>query len=296
MKICWTHYDLDGISSYLVLKWFHPKEVIELRTSQSKNFCKDWKAWINTVDISKYEKIYILDLDVYECIELIDKENVLIIDHHETHFKEIEKYKKATALIKIYSSAAKLCYKIFSKLYPDIQLTDAQKKLIVLADDYDSYALQLEDSKKLNDLFWNTQKAQEEFIKWFINGFNGFNHQHITIIKQYENRLHNIKESLKVYSANIKIQNKIRKVCAAFSTTAINDVADILKKEYGADLAIVVNTKSKSVSFRIKDHTSDLDVSVFAEKIADGGGHKYAAGGKITESFMEFTKILKPIN
>ena len=295
MKICFTHHDLDGLVSYLVLKWFHPNEVIELKCSQAKEFCNDWKKWANTVDISKYDKIYILDLDVQGCIDLIDKKNVVIIDHHETHFREVDKYKKASALVKVYPSAAKLCYKIFSKLYPDVQLTDAQKKLIILADDYDSYTLALEDSKRLNDLLWNTQSASEVFPKWFANGFYGFNTQQLTIIKQHENKVQNIKEKLVIYAGDIKIQNKVRRICAAFASDAINEIADHLKHNYDAEIAIVVNTKNNSVSFRKWDHESDIDVSILAQKIADGGGHKYAAGGKITETFMEFTKLLKPI-
>jgi hypothetical protein len=36
-----------------------------------------------------------------------------------------------------------------------------------------------------------------------------------------------------------------------------------------------------------------IDLSNFAEKYCDGSGHMYAAGGKVTPLFMEFTKKLK---
>jgi len=292
MKICWAHWDLDGIVSYIVLKWFHPNETIELKTSRAGEFEKDWNNWSNTVDISKYETIYVLDLDVSEHAKLVDHKNVTIIDHHKSHVNE---YKKATALVKVYTSAAKLIYKIMTKLHPEIEITDAQKKLVIYTDDYDCYKLDFPESKDLNDLFFHTQKATEMFLQWFSNGFHGFNHAQLTIIKQYKNLVDSIKKNLSVYANKIKIQGKERYICAAFASDGINDIADTLKDEYGAEIAIVVNIKNNSVSYRKWDEESDLDLSKLAEALSEGGGHKYAAGGKITEKFMEFTKLLRQI-
>jgi nanoRNase/pAp phosphatase (c-di-AMP/oligoRNAs hydrolase) len=38
-----------------------------------------------------------------------------------------------------------------------------------------------------------------------------------------------------------------------------------------------------------------MKLDIFAKYIADGGGHEGAAGGTITDVFLDFTKLLKPI-
>ena len=62
-----------------------------------------------------------------------------------------------------------------------------------------------------------------------------------------------------------------------------------------ADVAIIVNPNSGRVSFRRRAESKNVDVSRIAAKLVDGGGHEYAAGGQVTDKFMDFTKLLKPI-
>ena len=74
-----------------------------------------------------------------------------------------------------------------------------------------------------------------------------------------------------------------------------NEICEYLLKEKGADIAFFVNPDASHVSFR-KNKSCDVDVSKLAAKLCEGGGHEYAAGGKITETFMNFTKLLTPTN
>lgn len=292
MKIhCFTHWDVDGLVSYLVLRWFL-KIPITYTTTQAKKFKTDWEAWVRNNDIESYDRVYILDLDIAEHVDIIDYNNVFVIDHHRSNNLEC---KNCTGAIKEYSSAAKLCYKLFSKMSPDVEITDAQKKLIILADDYDSYTLQIPESMKLNIVFWNTNKAFETLQKQLIMGFHGFTHQQENIIKLHYDKLKKIESSLNVYTGKINIQGQIRYVCATFSDTMTNDIADILKDKYNADISIIVNPKINHVSFRRPKHIKNLDVSILAKTLTDGGGHEYAAGGSITDKFMQFTKLLKQI-
>ena len=182
-----------------------------------------------------------------------------------------------------------------SKLHPDVNLTDEQKKLIILADDYDSYTLQIPESMKLNIIFWNTDKAFETLQKQLIMGFHGFSIQQENIIKMHYDKLEKIKDTLSVYAAKINIQGKLRYVCATFTDSMINDVADILKDDYNAEIAIVVNPKENHVSFRRPKGIEQVDMSILAKTLTGGGGHEYAAGGHITDKFMQFTKLLKQI-
>ena len=57
-------------------------------------------------------------------------------------------------------------------------------------------------------------------------------------------------------------------------------------------MGIVVNLKTQSVSFR-RAKNSAINVAKLAAKVADGGGHEAAAGGKLSDNFLNFTKIFK---
>ena len=291
--ICWTHYDLDGVISYLVLRWTLGKK-IPYKTSTPRKFREDFTKWLVNHNISDYDQIFITDLDVGEHKDLIDKSNVFIIDHHETHEKNMD-YKQAVSIIKKYKSAAELAYKAFKKLY-NIKLSDAQKKLIILASDYDSYTLQIPESKKLDCVFWNTNKSFDSFIRNFSKGFYGFSLEQENIIKLHEQKIKRIKDSMNVFYGKIKIQNQEQKVYATFANYNDNEISDILLNDFNADIAIVVNSKSNHISFRRpKNNKTNINLSILAEKLTNGGGHEYASGGELTNKFLEFTKLLQQI-
>jgi oligoribonuclease NrnB/cAMP/cGMP phosphodiesterase (DHH superfamily) len=64
--------------------------------------------------------------------------------------------------------------------------------------------------------------------------------------------------------------------------------------KYNCDIAISVNLNTSSVSVR-KNKTCDVNLGLFAKKLLDGGGDSKVAGGRITDSFLELTKRLSPI-
>ena len=56
----------------------------------------------------------------------------------------------------------------------------------------------------------------------------------------------------------------------------------------------MVNLDIKVVSFR-KSRGVDIDLGKLAEKLCEGGGSHNLAGGKLTETFANWTKTLSPI-
>lgn len=293
---CFTHWDLDGVGCYILLRWAFPKAKIEAIPCTVDGFRPTFIKWLADNDMSEYDKIFIMDLDVSNDKDIVDKSGVFVIDHHSSH-ENASEYKKANSLVSSFSSATKLAYKAFVKLYK-IKLNKPQKKLIALIDDYDSYTLAVPESKNLNIVFWGTDNRFEEFSKNFASGFHGFNYKQENMIKLYNEKLRTIRRNLDVYTGDIEIQGKVRRVCSAISQDSINDVADILLKDYDANVAIVVNPKTNHVSFRksTTEYDKELDLSTLASTIADGAGHSYASGGSITEKFADFTKLLSPIN
>ena len=287
----WTHWDLDGVLCYLLIKWTFPKAIIEYQATTVQSFRNMYTTWLSKNNTEDYDKIFIMDLGVFEDKDLIDLENVFIIDHHIGH--DNTTYKKAKTIIKEYDSAGMLAYKLFKKLY-NIQLTRAQLHLLLLSNDFDSYKLEHNDSNKLNIIFWDTTNKFEAFIKNFINGFNGFSVQQHNIIKLHDLKLEKYRKESEIFKGTVKIQGKDRCVCAIFATEYINEIADILLNDHSAEIALVVNTKTNHVSYR-RAKTSDINLFELAFKLAKGAGHEYSAGSEISENFINFTKTLDKI-
>lgn len=294
--ICFTHYDLDGAASYLALTWYLPKISIDYETATAQNFRTTFLKWLGTHNIEDYNKIFILDLDVSDNIDLVDKENVVIIDHHLTH-KNNAKYTKAKFVIKDEDSAVLLINRTFSTL-TNIKLDRNKLALIALANDYDSFKLKNPQSIDLNTIFWKTNKHFESFIETYKKGFYGFTFQQQNIIKIHNTELEEMKRSLEVYSGYVDVLGKKKFVCACFADKNIDQLCHFLLKEKNADIAILVNLNQNHISLRRnKDdiNNKDIDLGEWAKELGEdyGGGHPYAAGTTITDTFMEFTKLLE---
>ena len=95
-EIIFTDLDLDGCCSYLIYTWFKqtkPKAV----TLKVSNIREKLLGWLNYNKIEDYKRVYFFDLDTTEIKDLIDKENVIIFDHHKSHEDE---YSRAKTFIK----------------------------------------------------------------------------------------------------------------------------------------------------------------------------------------------------
>lgn len=291
-----TDCDLDGAMSYLTYTWFcGAAPVTVCRVNDLLNI---YKIWLKTHNPDEYDTIYFLDLDTsnnQELINLIDRENVTIIDHHTSHVENLDKYKKANQLVQEYTSAARLLYKIFTDT-TDTQLTNEQKLLILLVDDYDSYKLQIPNSYELNVLFWNyTGDRLKKFSTDFASGFTKFNEQQNNAIHFHMKKLQNIKNSLNVFQTTLPIKTSKYKVVSTFANSCINDVADHIIKTYDADIGLVINTTSNKVSFR-KSKACEVDLAKLSQSMCEsGGGHSFAAGGLLCDKFMEISKLFTPI-
>lgn len=289
-----THRDLDGAGSYLVAKWFLSDPDIKITYTTISNAIKarsEITSWLVKNSFDDFSKVYILDLDIYNNKDLIDHDNVYIIDHHKSHVESIDqsgRYEHAKAAVVEYTSCSKLLFKIFSKQMPDVNLSREQKLLIALCDDYDSYTLDIKYSKPLNWVFYGYNDNFATFVNRFTNGFDGFNKQEKSMIRIEYRKIEKTVSELEVYTGTI---GKFI-VVAGFASDCINDIHEYMLEEYtDADITIIVSPKSKRVSFRKQDGCT-APLNIIAEKLCEGGGHDYAAGGQITPTFEDFTKLL----
>ena len=104
-----THSDLDGVVSYLVLCWVYNKRLSVTPTTPMK-LDQDYNKFIDSN--KQYDKLYFLDLDVSKIGEKIDNKNTVVLDHHKTNL-----YSFKNAIVRIYNetSCAKLIYDAFFK-------------------------------------------------------------------------------------------------------------------------------------------------------------------------------------
>jgi|TARA_R100000030_G_scaffold98612_1_gene88761 oligoribonuclease NrnB/cAMP/cGMP phosphodiesterase (DHH superfamily) len=284
--LIYTDNDLDGAGSALLLKWYfkQAKDIVVVETGESI-LASNFKSRENTHD--HFDKIFILDLALTkDIIPYIDKEKVVVIDHHADHYDLKEYYKNAKAIIIPGSSCVELISKIFSK---KLNLTEAQQTLIDHIDSYDSFNFKCKEPLKLNAIFncYNRPKV-EKFIEAFYDGFREY-----TLFEKNSINLHfkKLKEQInqaEIYKGKIKDYD----VVATFADYAINEVARYFINKHKAEIGIVVNKKAKVVSFR-RAKQSKIDVSILAKTLCDGGGSVAAAGGKLTEKFGELTKQFK---
>lgn len=292
-----TDVDLDGTASLLALHWAlgaKPGQ-IPFKTTTVSNFRKEFLKWAENDTVKNYDKVYFLDLDTSTCADLVDHSNCFIIDHHLTHVKAKDAYKHAQHHIVETTSCAKLVYS-----YHKLNVSTSQKYFIALANDYDSYQFKIAETYDLNCLYTNTQKTLDKtrthkFLERFYNGFDTFTTLEKNIIKEHKTNRDQVLNSLQIYSGTVNLNKTPYKVVGTMSSKFVNEVCDHLIRNYGADIVFSMNPSNQHVSWRKNKETCPIDLSKLSAKLCEGGGHEYAAGGKVTETFMEFTKQLTPI-
>ena len=287
--LIFTDSDLDGAGSALLLKEvFAGHEVIIVETSEYRILNEFKNRW-NTLD--HFDKIFVCDLSLNEEQAIaINRSNVVVVDHHETHSKFVEQYTKAKAIVTPYSSNTKL---IFDKFKSKINVTPEKEALVNLIDQYDSWSFDFPrelDPARLNAIYYGYNKPKtEKFIESFKEGLREYTAHEKGAIKLHFKAF---VEQLE----NPKFTGKIKdyKVVSTFVTKQVNEVANYMLDKYDADVAIMVNLDLKVVSFR-KQRGVQLNLGKLAEKLCEGGGAHNLAGGKLTETFANWTKTLTPI-
>ena len=287
-----THKDLDGAVSLLTFLWSKPE--CSVTYSEISNLQID--------EIKKYVKktcnppnILIMDLSLRdEMLPELDYEYITFIDHHKRSEEYIKKFKQAKIIYRDTTSNTILVRKLFKDTSPEF--TDDQKKLILLADDYDCGENKYPESYNLNILFWTQFKNEFcYFCNYYKNGFRPFTDHQKKIIKNAWENAFRLEKQLNCFSGEIIVEGSVQKIVAATTEQYNNIVIDVLMDKYHPDILFYINTKTEKVSIRQKKSEKSIDLVKFSEKYCDGNGHKYAAGGKITPLFLELTKKLKPL-
>lgn len=293
-----TDCDLDGAGSFMTYKWLNPDKQLSYTVTRVNDLYKQVEHFANSGGFDKHTRVLFFDFDVSDknLHRLIDRDNVTVIDHHESNIESGVVYSKAKCIIENSTSTCKLVYKNFSG---HEKLSQSKKLFVYLVDDYDSYNLKRPESKQLNDVFWSYKgdrlsKLSRDFSNDGFVGFNTF-HTNMLILKQKD--IEELKNTSEVYVGEIVTGKNKYSVSSIVCDRHINDMADYLIDKTGTDAAIVVNPKTSKVSFRKRDKDCTLSMVKLASVLTDeSGGHEAAAGGLICDKFLNFTKKLQLYN
>jgi len=80
-----TDADLDGAGSFLALKLAYKNAIISYSVTTEKKFREDILNWQLKDSFKNYDTVYICDLNIKNEIALIDRNNVIVFDHHAEH-------------------------------------------------------------------------------------------------------------------------------------------------------------------------------------------------------------------
>jgi len=287
----WTDNDLDGAGSALALLKVYKDKIknLYIKDVSDYTFVGEFKGWVET-NYDKYDVIFITDLFVPdELIPHVDRPKVVIIDHHQTHIDVKDRIKHAKTIIEPCTSCTKLIRQKFEKVLEGHVSLDLAE-LFDIIDDYDCYELKYPETLKLNAVYHSYNKPRtEKFIARFGGGINPFNLQELNAIKLSFNKLKDLIDTAEFFEGELKGC----RVVSCVAEHSINEIAHYALKHFNADIAIVVIPKTQGVSFR-KSKTCPIKLNKLSEIMCRGGGHEYAAGGKITDAFLKFTTTLKP--
>ena len=291
-----TDADLDGAGCVLVLKWLFNEYNITHNAVNERTFKEVFGNFIKSDEYAKSDIVYICDLNVLEQDhDLLNHPKIFYIDHHAEPINIPPALIGSSRLIREPSpSCTSLVYRTF-KNKVTAALTDYQKLLIALIDDYDSYTLKHQTSLQLNTIFYSLQRDRiQVFCDKFKEGFKGFDNHQNNVIRFHTLKVNQIFDGLEVFQANIPLNGRTYRVLSTFADYAINEVASHILKKHQGEISIVINPKSNTVSFRKRKDT-EYDISLLAKKLADGAGNSNAAGGKLTPQMLTFSKLFKPL-
>lgn len=289
----WTNYGLDGACSYLLLSNLK-HNIAENHITSPKRFREDFLKWQFSTSLSNYDVVYMLDVDLSKCIDIVDRDNIIIIDTHTSHVNKTQLYAKAKLILDKETSTSRLLLRSFKSDF-DKCLNEKQKYLVALVNDFISGERKVPASACLNAVYWSyTGDKVQKFIEDFGAGFTGFTTQHQNIIDIYNRRLSQTISKLDIFTGSIPYKGKTYKIASTFCDSSYDDISTYIFNNFQCDVVALVSVASKYVLFFCKKSCT-LSMARLAEILCDGSGNDTSAVGELSEKFIKFTKTLNQV-
>ena len=236
------------------------------------------------VDTPRDVQLFITDLSIPENISglLEEFEYVVIVDHHKSTKWAIEwakDKKNVEVVISMERCATYLFYEYLAKQYG--YRDTIQDEWAKYVDDYDRYVLQYPESRRLNALFYISDKD-----RFTLDALQTTPTQLLDIPynkAKVDRYLQNQEEYInKIIGFQLGDRlNCGHNIAIAFAEKNKSAYAEKCMKEFGMDLVYVVDMHNFTVSIRSTPE-SKIDCSKVAKMIhPEGGGHPNASGASL---------------
>ena len=290
-----THTDLDGVGCAILAKLAFGNNV-SITYCNSPNALEDE---LLTNDLSSYDYVFITDLSfTQQCMlyENLSPSKFMLIDHHKTA-EWLNDYDFANVHVK-YKNKLTCGAELFYNYLLKKNLISSRHffvEQVRLYDTWDWTKFNNDTPKYLNDLLY--VKGISEFVDMYVDRLKRHDVSALTIFNG---------DDLKMLAYEQKqIDNYLNKKCASATEIIFANhkcmlsFADRYQSILGnkmctlkddVNMAVLVNIDEGIVSLR---SVGDIDVAEIAKQYG-GGGHKNAAGFKLTEDIKEyiFNKLL----
>ena len=286
-QFIFANSDIDGSLSYLFFRWITGAQ-IPYKTSSIFTIEQDFNEWYRK-NGEKYNRVYLLGIDVSNCLNFVNRDNVIIFKHHSP----VNSLSTAKIITDEKSNSTSML--LYNKFKDKVSLIDEQKLMLLLVNDIKKYKFELPHSKDL-DILYKAYTGDKllKFATDFDRGFNSFSDKHKALINLYKKGIHNAIKDLKIFSGELPFKGEKYKIISTFADKYVNEISDRLLDHFESDICFVVNVDKNRVSFR-RSPDCEVDLNILADKIAFGGGHPYAASGTLTDDFITITKLFKQV-
>lgn len=271
-KILITHYDLDGVSSAIIMN-----QAIKFDKTFKGSYTRmdDFIGWVNPGD-------YVVVTDVCLTIEqfaALKKKaaKIIYIDHHPDSKLIKETFTEDIVIFDDNKAGAGLCMDFVQNKK---QLTKPLRMLAKAANHYDLFERKTEPDwfkfgYDLNILFW--EYHFDSFFERFKNGFDGFKPAEKLLVANYKAKRDKAIEE----STYGELDGEITGLICVPTVNSIQNDIPYAKKGYDLYYIIMHYGKSVSISVRSPEHGKLDEYMAIAKTdplVKSAGGHPAASG------------------
>lgn len=267
-----THVDLDGVVSAIVLKNFFDNTDVQ---QINYNYKEDNALVYAKKHLNEYDLIIFTDFCPGKSVPLAKFQElgkpVLVLDHHATAVQ----WRDNEHSIFIYEKmcGAKLAYEYFKKA----KNLEYLEEIVNITDDYDRWILSNKMSFPLNALYWNL--GFEKFLNKFHNGELKFDQLDLKFFENYKNSLEEEWNNLKV--------EKTKNGSIIYDVENQAEISYRLREDTTMKYLIMLWPSKYKLSIR----SDFVDLLPISKEVGVGGGHNRAMGyyAKDNKDLLEVT-------
>jgi len=267
-----SHWDMDGSTCQIVLGNYF--ENIEYHSATFTNIDHMMKTM--APNFHKYDAVILTDVYPKDP-ELLEYNNIILLDHHETdehHNPKLNRYV-------LQDNCAAVLTQNWVETEFDVDISYLNE-LVRLVNDYDLWIHNDPKSKQLNELF--DLYRETKFRKRFFDGDVEFNQREIDHIEQRSKQLATMWEELDVF------EFKKINACLVQIDDFPNEICERLYSQEGYDVVFAKNTKNGNIS--VRTGRDDIHLGKLFTDLDIGGGHAKASGLRGHSNNIESLKLV----